>query len=61
LYLLQACIYTADEPNKNTEIDEGKKKNEQISTNKRQATNKKIFFFVFLLLNGKKINKKKME
>jgi hypothetical protein len=59
LYVLQAYLYTADEPNKkNTEIDEAKEKTEQFQQieHKRQ-TKKNLFFlllfFFFLLLNRK--------
>jgi hypothetical protein len=50
LSVLQASIYTADEPDKNTEIDEAKEDEQfQQTGHKRQAHRKKNSFFLFLL------------
>jgi flagellar biogenesis protein FliO len=49
LYVLQAYLYTADEPNKkNTEIDEAKEKTEQFQQIEHKRQTKKIFFFLLL-------------
>jgi len=60
LYVLQARIYTADEPNKNTEIDEGKK-NKRTIFNKPKKKNLFFCFFSFLVTEWKENKQKNME
>jgi hypothetical protein len=61
LYVPQALIYTADEPNKNTEREEER----TISTNRTKETNRKknlffcaLFLFCYLRERKEKWNRK---